>query len=231
MINTKDWDNYFSDQDIATIKSFYSLMNSYYGNVGIYTKRDPFESNIALSLVRMLNAYDVYTSEHSVDVANISLEIAKRVDLDQDKLFEIYWAGIIHDIGKMGIDTKIINKPGRLTDAEYEEIKKHPVIAFDILKENKGLHNIAKYVKHHHERYDGKGYPDQLKGDEIPFEAQILAVADAVSSMATDRPYANKKTVEEIKEELRKYSGTQFNPDLADIMIQVIEEGYLNRRY
>ena len=132
--------------------------------------------------------------------------------------------GLLHDIGKIGIKDEIINKPGKLTDEEFAMIKSHPAIGYDILKNMTEVENIEYGARWHHERYDGTGYPDGIKGEEIPEYARMIAVADAYDAMASNRSYRGAMPQEVIREEIVKGKGRQFDPVFADIMVQLIDE-------
>jgi putative nucleotidyltransferase with HDIG domain len=215
----------FTKQDIDNFASFQSLMNSYY-KIGILTsERDQLKDDIVLSLVRTLELYDRYTGGHSEQVANLSALIAKDLGLSNAEIRTIYWAGIVHDIGKIGLPEPVLNKQGRLTPDEYELVKNHSIYGYDILSQSDGLKDIAQIVKHHHEWWNGRGYPDGLTGHEIPRLAQILHVCDAVDAMAQDRVYHVKKSPDEIVKELKRGLGEQFSPEPAEAMIQFIEQG------
>jgi HD-GYP domain-containing protein (c-di-GMP phosphodiesterase class II) len=132
-------------------------------------------------------------------------------------------AGFLHDIGKIGISEQVLHKPAKLTDEEYEYVKKHAALGADFLETCRGLRHLAPFVRHHHERWDGKGYPDNLAGDEIELEARILAVCDAAEAMASDRPYRKGMSLDEMIEEIRRCAGTQFDPDVARAFIKIVE--------
>ena len=223
----------FNKYDYENFDSFQKLMNGFYEINYLNSKNDKLKNDLVLSLVRTLELYDHYTGGHSEDVAHLSLELAKRMKLSKQDQYDIYWAGIVHDIGKVGVDVSIINKQGKLSPIEFEEIKKHPVHGYNILNRSEDLKRIAKWVRSHHEWWNGQGYPDQLKASEIPIGAQILCVADSVSSMATVRSYSKKKSSEAIKEELILFKSVQFSPIVCDHMIDMINEGlvdaYFNR--
>ena len=194
-------------------------------------KNNNLKNDIVLSLIRTLELYDHYTGGHSEEVAYLAGQIASRCALSEKDVYNIYWAGIVHDIGKVGIPSNIINKPEKLTLEEYHQIQDHPVFGYQILKKSEDLQEIALLVKHHHEWWNGEGYPDGIKGDEIPIGAQILAICDAVSTMATKRPYTMVKSSREIIKELKLYSGIQFAPVPAQAMIEFIEDGLLDEFY
>lgn len=179
---------------------------------------------VVSALVAAIDTKDVYTKGHSSRVAQYSKMIAKRLGYTEARQDEIYMIGILHDVGKIGIQITVLNKKGALTDEEYEIIKKHSVMGDSILQKIENNPKFALGAKHHHERYDGTGYPDALAGDAIPEEARIIAVADAYDAMSSDRSYRDHMTQDEIKRELINGKGTQFDPKFADIMLEIIEE-------
>ncbi|WP_333656954.1 HD domain-containing phosphohydrolase [Tissierella praeacuta] len=158
--------------------------------------------------------------EHSKRVAIISKELGNALGMEEEKLKEIENAGLLHDIGKIAINEAILDKPGYLTDEEYHEMKKHPEIGYRILSTVNEMSQIAEYVLYHHERYDGKGYPKGLKGEEIPLISRIITIADSYDAMASDRAYRKALSDEEILEEFMKNSGTQFDPNLVKIFVE-----------
>lgn len=184
--------------------------------------------NLYISTIEALNkaveAKDSYTSGHANRVEELAVGLAKAYHLSFDSIENIRTAAILHDIGKIGIKDEILNKAGKLTKEEYETIMKHPSIGADIIGKVNFLQDVTKIVRHHHEKYDGTGYPDGLKGEEIPIEASILMIADTYDAMTTDRPYRKALTKEMAIEELRKYSGTQFDPRLVDVFINMINQ-------
>jgi len=221
----------FTSDDVDNFRSYQKLMNSFYEYNNLNIKNNILKNDIVLSLIRTLELFDHYTGGHSEEVAYLSEKIAIKMGLSKDDVYNAYWSGIVHDIGKVGISSDIINKPSKLTLEEFKQIKKHPVFGYQILNKSEDLKEIAKFVKHHHEWWNGEGYPDGLKGETIPLISQILAVCDSVSSMATKRPYAAIKTSNEILKEIELYSGTQFSPVPADAMIKFIKEGLLDEFY
>lgn len=179
---------------------------------------------VVSALVAAIDTKDVYTKGHSSRVAQYSKMIAKRLGYTEARQDEIYMIGILHDVGKIGIQITVLNKKGALTDEEYEIIKKHSVMGDSILQKIENNPKFALGARHHHERYDGTGYPDALAGEAIPEEARIIAVADAYDAMSSDRSYRDHMTQDEIKSELINGKGTQFDPKFADIMLEIIEE-------
>ncbi|MBR1873844.1 MAG: response regulator [Eubacterium sp.] len=179
---------------------------------------------IVMALAGAIDAKDTYTNGHSSRVAKYSMEISKRYGYTSEKQNEIYMMGLLHDVGKIGIPDEVINKPSKLDDVEYEMIKAHPVIGAQILEAIKGLPELAVGARWHHERYGGGGYPDGLKGDQIPEEARIIAVADAYDAMTSYRSYRDPMSQERVREEIVKGKGTQFDPVFADCMLAMIDE-------
>jgi putative nucleotidyltransferase with HDIG domain len=228
---TNDSNKFFTRSDYDNIKSFQRIMNSYYDTKYLITKNNSLRDEIVLSLIRTLELYDQYTGGHSEEVAHFSYEIATKMGLSSKQSYDVFWAGIVHDIGKVGIPSEILNKPDRLSLEEYELIKAHPGFGYEILKKSDDLQHIANLVKSHHEWWNGSGYPQGLKEQEIPLGSQIITVADAVSSMATKRPYTEIKTSQEILNELKMYKGSQFSPVPTEAMIELIESGYLDQYY
>ncbi len=180
--------------------------------------------HVVQTLAETIDAKDTYTNGHSGRVAAYSREIAKRYGYDDRRQDEIYMMGLLHDVGKIGIPDEIINKTSRLTDEEFAEIKKHPVVGNKILKNIKEMPQLAFGARWHHERFDGRGYPDGLKGNEIPEEARMIAVADAYDAMTSNRSYRALMPQEKVRGEIEKGKGAQFDPVFADIMLEMIDE-------
>ena len=179
---------------------------------------------IVQTLSGAIDAKDRYTNGHSLRVAHYSMEIARRYGYSVEEQQSVFIAGLLHDVGKIGISDAILNKPDKLTDEEYAIIMTHPTIGAEILKNVKSIPNFAIGAHWHHERYDGKGYPDGLKGNEIPEIARIIGVADAYDTMASTRSYRSYLPQDRIKKEIIEGRGKQFSPEFADIMLQMIEE-------
>ena len=180
------------------------------------------ETTEALALA--IDAKDAYTSGHSTRVAQYSKQIAQAAGLDAETCRQVYFSALLHDVGKIGIRKSIINKVGRLTDEEYDHIKTHPVLGDQILSSIKQAPFLCLGARYHHERYDGRGYPDGLAGEDIPEIARIIAVADAYDAMTSARSYRNPLPREVVRSELKKGIGTQFDPKFAEIMLHLMEE-------
>ncbi|MCM1038483.1 MAG: HD-GYP domain-containing protein [Ruminococcus sp.] len=187
-------------------------------------KVERLSQQVVLTLAKTIDAKDKYTKGHSERVADYSRKIAEKMNLSEQEQQEIYWMGLLHDIGKIGIPDTIINKTGKLTDEEFHIIQKHPVIGVDILNTISEIPNIAEGARSHHEKYDGTGYPDRLAGENIPFTARIIGVADAYDAMTSKRSYRDVLPQEIVRAEIVKGRGTQFDPQCADIMLKMMDE-------
>ena len=181
-------------------------------------------TQVMMALASAIDAKDAYTNGHSVRVANYSRELARRMKKSSQEINDIYYIGLMHDIGKIGIPNEIITKPGRLTEEEFAVIKSHPTIGADILKKISEMPDIYIGARWHHERYDGKGYPDGLHGEDISEVARIISVADAYDAMTSRRSYRDMLPQDVVKAEIEKGKGSQFDPVIATYMIDMIEE-------
>jgi len=187
-------------------------------------KMERLLDQVIVTLAKIIDAKDKYTNGHSERVAKYSREIARRMGLSEQKQEEIYFMGILHDIGKIGIPDTIINKTEKLTDEEYQMIKRHPEIGEEILKNITEIPNISLGAKYHHEKYDGGGYPNRAAGEEIPLEARIIGIADAYDAMASTRSYRDVLPQKVVRAEIEKGRGTQFDPECTDILLKMMEE-------
>lgn len=172
-------------------------------------------------LTSAMEAKDSYTSGHSNRVADMTLQIAKNMGIKGSQLETIHLAAHLHDIGKIGVSEHILNKDGKLLPDEWLEIKKHPEIGYNILNKSKRLSKISTIVLHHHERWDGNGYPQGLKQLEIPLGSRIIAVADSIDAMTFERPYRSAMSWEKCMEEIIKNCGVQFDPSVVKIVINI----------
>ncbi|MDD6572166.1 MAG: response regulator [Thermoflexaceae bacterium] len=179
---------------------------------------------IVKTLSGAIDAKDTYTNGHSTRVADYSKEIARRAGFSEERQNDIYMMGLLHDVGKIGVPDAIINKPAKLTDEEYSVIQNHPVLGAKILKNITEFPKLSTGARWHHERYDGKGYPDGISGEDIPEEARIIAIADAYDAMSSRRSYRDVLPQTRVHDEVQKGKGTQFDPVFADIMLSMIEE-------
>lgn len=174
------------------------------------------------SFIEILETKDAYTRGHSNRVAHYSVEIAKAMKLSQKYINLTHISGHLHDIGKIGIPDSILGKDGKLNDFEYEEIKKHSFYGYNILNKVRVLKEHAIVIKHHHERWDGKGYPSGLKGKDIPVVSRIIAVADAFDAMTSTRSYRKAMNISLASSELEKNSWTQFDGNIVDVFINEV---------
>ena len=195
-------------------------MENDYSN--IYKKFD-FEYNECLkSFNHIDHEQDLFTKEHSDRVASYASLIGEKLNLSNEDLETLRLGSFYHDIGKVGISTKIIFKDTKLTDEEYMEMKKHTFIGSDILSHSPIFNNIIPIVKYHHEKYDGSGYPEGLKGEEIPLLTRIVSVADSFDAMSSDRVYRKALPLEIVKLEMANGAGSQFDPQITNIFLDIL---------
>lgn len=187
-------------------------------------KLERLSEEVVLTLAKTVDAKDKYTSGHSERAAKYAREIAKRMGLSKKEQWEIYYMGVLHDIGKIGIPDAIINKEGKLTDDEFQIIKSHPVIGAEVLENIDEIPNISIGARFHHERYDGRGYPEHKAGEDIPIQARIIGISDAYDAMTSKRSYRDPLPQEVVRSEIEKGKGTQFDPACAEIMLLMIDE-------
>jgi putative nucleotidyltransferase with HDIG domain len=179
------------------------------------------------TLAAAIDAKDPYTKGHSERVSSYSMAIARHLGLSFDDVFHVRIAAILHDVGKLGIEDGILNKPGGLTDEEYEVMRRHPDIGAQIMTPISKLKSIIPGIRNHHETWDGNGYPDKLKGDEIPLVARIIGVADTFDAMTTNRPYQKAMPLEHVAEKMRAMAGTRFDPTVVEAFSAAIAAGDL----
>ncbi len=177
------------------------------------------------ALVATIEAKDVYTRGHSERVTNYAVRIAERMGFEADFLLSLELAGLLHDVGKIGVAEKILNKPGKLTPDEYNLIKEHPSVGSEIIHRIERSHEISRIVRHHHEHWDGSGYPDGLAGEAIPVGARMLAVADAYDAMTSQRSYRDALSRKEAMAELKRCAGSQFSEESVAQMVAILDEG------
>lgn len=172
-------------------------------------------------LAKITDARDTHVFGHTVQVTNYAIALANELNLQVDRVEQGRLADLLHDIGKIGIPEHVLQKPGKLTDKQYERMKTHASLGAEFLETCHGLRHLVPFVRHHHERWDGNGYPDGLRGEQIPVEARILAICDAVEAMASDRPYRRAMSLSEILAELKRCQGTQFDPVVVEAFIRI----------
>lgn len=179
------------------------------------------------TIANIIDAKDEYTKGHSYRVAEYSSALARELGYSREQVASVKYIGLLHDIGKIGIPDSILNKPGKLTDSEYAIMRRHAEIGGHILEGNNMIDGMNAGAKYHHERYDGRGYPLGLKGDEIPEMARIIGIADAYDAMTSNRVYRKRLTDEKVISEIKRCSGAQFDPAMAEVFIGMIESGKL----
>jgi diguanylate cyclase (GGDEF)-like protein len=186
------------------------------------TEQEHDDSTLASALALAVDAKDSYTRSHCQTVSQLCAVIATELGLHGERVARIRLAGLLHDVGKIGVPDAILNKPAALTDAEFEIMKRHSLLGGDIV-EAAEMHDEARWVRHHHERFDGSGYPDALAGTEIPLESRIILVADAFEAMTSDRPYRKAPGVDFAVGELRRHAGAQFDPDVVAALCRALD--------
>lgn len=208
---------------IDTKPAFESLKKSN-GYIDMQKKTNYSIHALVEAIVVVLDVRDPYTFEHSWRVSALSELIVSKMNISEEWEETIHIAAHLHDIGKIGIPDHILQKTGKLNESEYAQIKEHPEKGYRIVNSIENLERIALYVLHHHERWDGKGYPYGLKGKEIPFGARIIAVADTFDAITSSRPYREKRDIHSAFEEIRRSSGSQLCPEVCDVFLSLKDE-------
>jgi putative nucleotidyltransferase with HDIG domain len=217
----------FTAGDMRLLTSLAEQISMVITNSELYSNLKNFLFNVIKTLVHAIEAKDSYTRGHSERVNTLVITIAEAMDLspvDQEALSR---AAILHDIGKIGISEKILNKPGKLTQEEFLRIQEHPEKGYTILKPIEQLNESLSAIRHHHERYDGTGYPSGLKGEEIPLYARIIALADTYDAMTSARSYRPNISYEDAVAEIVSVQGTQLDPELVQIFLKCLNDSFL----
>lgn len=217
-----------SEQEFGTVEA--SLMNAaaimlaaQARNAELFRERESLMIGIIRALINAMDAKDSYTFGHSDRVAQIAKRIAKELGQDEQSCERIFLAGVLHDIGKIGVPDDVLLKPGKLNDEEFRQVKQHPTIAHNILKHLDLLTHVMSGVLHHHESVDGHGYPNQLAGDEIPIAARIIAVADAYDAMTSSRPYRDAMSAQKAESIIRQNAGKQWDADVVAAFFEALD--------
>ena len=218
MTNKEDGKS-FNEEEVEVLKIFSEQAAIDIENTIIYEELESYYLQTVRALSKAIEAKDVYTRGHSERVTIFALELAREMGYSDEQLRNLELAGILHDIGKIGVPVHILTKPGKLTDIEFDQMKRHPVIGEEIIKDIKFLETCRVIIRNHHERMDGRGYPDGTGGSEIPEEVRIMTIADAFDAMTSDRPYRAALPVDEAVRRLRHDSGTQFDKNLVEIFV------------
>ena len=211
----------YTYEDMDLLKILGSQIAFVIQNAELFNNLEKAYLDTLSALTNAIDAKDSYTKGHSDRVTSLSVKLAKEAGVGEDDIEKIRLGAMLHDIGKIGIPEIVLNKPGRLDNDEFAVMKSHPTVGVSILGNVEFLQNIVPIIKHHHERYDGKGYPDALKGDEIPYLARIVSIVDTYDAMTTNRPYRKALTMDESLKEIERCKGSQFDPDLADLFIKM----------
>lgn len=214
----------FGTSEASLLSTAAAMIASHVNNLHLFQEREALLVNVVRTLVYAVEAKDRYTCGHSERVALYAKRLAQQVGYSEEDSELLYLTGLLHDIGKIAINDAILNKPGRLTEEEFAEIQRHPEEGWKILHELPQLAYVLPGVLHHHERFDGKGYPDQLSDLEIPFDGRILAVADAYDAMTSDRAYRKGMPHEKAASILQAGSGTQWDPKIVEAFLQIAPE-------
>lgn len=227
-IRTKIDGSDFTQQDLELASQLANIAAAAIENAELHDQLQSLFLSTVSALANSIDARDPYTKGHSERVTAYAVMIAEGLDLGADELERLRYAGLLHDIGKIRIRDHILHKPGRLTDLEFTEMKKHPEYGVEIMQPVNAFKHILPAMLHHHERYDGRGYPHGLAGEDIPLTARILCVADCFDAMTSDRPYRKGMPVAEAVSELYNNKTTQFDPQLVDIFLRVVEQGRID---
>lgn len=213
----------FSNSDRNLVEAMASEAGILLQNQNMYFELQLFTEQMAASLIESIDAKDPYTRGHSDRVNLFSVEIGKIIGLSENNLHSLYWASLLHDLGKIGVPDTVLTKPGRLTADEFAIIKMHPERGYAILKHVKRLREALPGIRHHHERLDGNGYPHELVGEEIPLHGRIIAVADTYDAITSTRSYRPARNNDEAMNRIRKAAGTQLDPEIVDAWIRLVE--------
>src|SRR3990170_4364281 len=216
--------NRFSEDDIELAEGYALQIAIAIDNSIIYERMQSLFMDTVVSLSTAIYAKSHWTQNHASEVANYTVAIAKELGLDESFIQDLRVAVLLHDIGKIGIGDTLLNKESPLTDEEERIMREHPLKGAEIIRPIKELKYIIPIIRHHHERWNGTGYPDGLSGNMIPIGARILNVADSFEAMRSDRPYKKGLTIEEAEQEIIKYSGIQFDPQMVNALVKVLEK-------
>jgi putative nucleotidyltransferase with HDIG domain len=214
----------FGTVEASLLGSVGAILGIHSGNIDLYRQQSEMFAGVVRALTSAIDAKDEYTRGHSDRVAQVSVRLASELGCDERTISRIYLAGLLHDIGKIGIDDSVLRKPGRLTDEEYEHIKGHVSIGHRILVDLKKMDDVLPVVLHHHESWDGSGYPEHLPSEAIPRSARIVAVADAFDAMSSDRPYRMGMADEKIDAIFRAGAGKQWDPDVVAALFRARDD-------
>ena len=223
-VDSNNLSNIFTKDDLKLLTAIGINSGIAIENLKLYEDLKRLFTSTVRSLVAALEANDPYTGGHSIRVAKYSRKLAERLGLSSKEVERIELAALLHDIGKIGIPDAVLNKPDFFNTREIEVMHDHPSIGYEILSRIEGMEEIARIVRHHHERYDGRGYPDGLSAQDIPLESRIMGVVDAFDAMTTDRPYRKRLSFEEACREILPLAGVQFDPEIVNAFIEYVSQ-------
>jgi putative nucleotidyltransferase with HDIG domain len=214
----------FGTVEASLLNSVAAILGIHSGNAELYQQQRRFFAGVVCALTSAIDAKDPYTCGHSDRVARVAVRLAEQLGCDQKQIETIYLSGLLHDVGKIGIDDNVLRKPGKLTEAEFEHIKTHAEIGYKILSDIKQLDEVLPVVLHHHEQWNGKGYPHGLAAEDIPYLARIVAVADGFDAMGSDRPYRQGMPDEKIDAILHDGAGQQWDAAVVEAFFHARED-------
>ncbi|MCA9174495.1 MAG: HD-GYP domain-containing protein [Planctomycetales bacterium] len=214
----------FSSIEASLMRSVSTILGIHFANREHYEEQANLVADVVRALASAIDAKDPYTRGHSERVAKISVVLARQVGMEEEALRSIYIGGLLHDIGKIGVDDNVLRKEGKLTDEEYDQVKLHPGLGYNILADLKPLRDVLPIVLHHHERWDGRGYPHAIPGEEIELAARIAAVADSFDAMTSDRPYRRGMPLDKVEAILRDGAGSQWDANIIDAFFECRDE-------
>jgi putative nucleotidyltransferase with HDIG domain len=214
----------FGSAEIRLLESVSTILGVHRSNTGLFQRQADLFGAAVRALISAIDAKDNYTHGHSERVARVAMCLAEALHLPKSDVNTIYLGGLLHDIGKIGVDDAVLNKPGSLTPEEFAQVKQHPQLGYDILKGVRQLERILPIVLHHHEAWNGAGYPHGLKGEETPLLARVTAVADAFDAMSSDRPYRRGMPDEKLDAIFREGAGRQWDPMVVDAFFSIRDD-------
>ena len=227
-VSGKTKENNFNSRDLKLLEMLSAQAGLGISNAILFKEREEMLLQAVSSLVEAIEAKDPYSSGHSKRVSHYAECLCRELDLNEQMEKEIVLSSLLHDVGKIGITDKILLKPGKLTEEERKVVEYHPLKGEAIVDHFTPMHDFVVGIRSHHERYDGKGYPDGLKGDEIPLPAKIIAIADTFDALTSNRPYRNAYTPDEAISIMIENKGTQFDPKLLDVFVSCFKKGKIS---
>lgn len=213
----------FDEDDRDSLAAFATQSSIALENARLYSDLKRAFTDTVRVIANAIEARDPYTAGHAERVTSVAIETAREMGWNHEQIELLEIGSLLHDIGKIGVSDAILRKPYRLTDEEYAQMKKHPIVGAKMLESVSILRSVLPYILYHQERYDGQGYPFGLSGKEIPIEGRILAVLDTLDAMTSDRPYRRGQTIEQALAEIKRHRGTQFDPQVVDALLRVAE--------